>query len=81
MAVSFLVVSFPLTIGCVVLALCCGFIYGFWIGSLTACVGLFIGGLLSYYGCKKLLRKPVLKIARANPKLRLVLIALRDNAW
>lgn len=47
MGVSFLVVSFPMTIGCVVLAMCCGFIYGLLVGSITACLGLLIGGLLA----------------------------------
>ena len=81
MGVSFLIVSFPLTIGCVVLAMCCGFIYGLVIGSITACVGLFVGGMLAFYGCSKLLKKPVLKYARSNAKLAAILRALRENAW
>ncbi len=35
----------------------------------------------SYYGCAKLLKKPVLKHARGNPKLNAILRALRENAW
>lgn len=81
MGLSFLIVSFPLTIGCVVLAMCCGFIYGLEIGSVTACLGLLVGGLLAYYGCAKLLKRPVLRYARAKPKLAAILRALRDNAW
>lgn len=81
MGFSFLVVSFPLTIGCVVLALCCGFIYGLVLGSVIACVGLFVGGVLAYYVCAKLLRKPVLRYARPKPKFNAILRALQENAW
>jgi len=81
MGLSFLIISFPLTIGCVVLAMCCGFIYGLLIGSITACLGLFLGGLLAFWGCSKLLKAPVLRYARAKPKLAAILQALRENGW
>ncbi len=81
MGLSFLIVSFPLTIGCVVLAMCCGFIYGLVVGSITACLGLLLGGLLAYYGCAKLLKRPVLRHARSSAKLSAILRALRENAW
>ncbi len=81
MGMAFLTVSFPLTIGCVVLAMCCGFIYGLVVGSVTACLGLLLGGLLAFYGCSKLLKRPVLHHARSNPKLAAILRALRENAW
>lgn len=77
MLCCFNVFSFPLTIGCVVLALCCGFIYGLAIGSITACIGLLVGGFVAYYGCKKLLSEPVLRLARKRPTLRIILKSLK----
>lgn len=62
----FVLVSLPLTVGCVVLAMCCGFIYGFWIGSLTACVGLVLGGLVSYWSLNKVQRQ---RIERPVPRV------------
>ena len=81
MGLSFLIISFPLTIGCVVLAMCCGFIYGLVLGSVTACLGLFLGGYLAFWGCSKLLKIPVLRYARSKPKLAAILRALRENGW
>lgn len=69
MTLSFVVVSLPLTVGCVVLAMCCGFIYGFWVGSLTACLGLLIGGVVSFWGLSKLLKQPVMRYVRGKPKV------------
>lgn len=81
MCATFVVISFPLTIGCVVLAMCCGFIYQFWVGAFTACLGLFVGGWLAFLLCSKLLKRPVLKYAKGKPKLAAILKALRENGW
>ncbi len=67
-------------VGWMIIAMSCGFLYGFWSGFATVIVGTYIGTAIAFYLSRRVLQRWVRKKIASSRQMTAVLKAVDQHA-